>query len=35
MEVLDQPMIDMTVRSGTPRTSRTVAAVWRASWSLT
>ena len=27
MEVLDQPMIDMTVRSGTPRTSSTVAAV--------
>lgn len=27
-------MTDMTVRSGTPSTSNTVAAVWRASWSL-
>lgn len=31
MDVLDQPMIDMTVRSGTPGTRSTVAAVWRAS----
>jgi hypothetical protein len=30
---LDQPMISITLRSGTPRRSRTVAAVWRASWS--
>ena len=33
MLVLDQPMIPITVRSGTPRTRSTVAAVWRASWS--
>jgi hypothetical protein len=29
--VLDHPTIDITVRSGTPRTRSTVAAVWRAS----